>query len=269
MTPNKCEDASPILLKALFFSKKLISRSCCSIKNFISPDKLWPWQDNDEWLTHASEMYGPTGRYAYRIKLMADQIHELFGWDPDNLEDFILASQISQAEAKKFFIELTRVKKWRRTGVIWWNLIDGWPQFSDAVVSYDFVKKLAYHYIKRSQQTLCLMIAEPENWHARLMAGNDSLSERKGVCRVWDGDTGEALYEGGFLARANQTTELARLRVSHGDQRLLLIEWESAGQRGVNHYVLGTPPLSFERYKGWLRKIAGLDGAFDADLVGS
>ncbi|NLB42874.1 MAG: glycoside hydrolase family 2, partial [Clostridiales bacterium] len=174
-----------------------------SMKNFISEEKLWPWQNNDEWLTHASEMYGQDGPYSYRIKLMADQIHEMFGFHPDNLEDFILASQISQAEAKKFFIEITRCKKWRRTGVIWWNMMDGWPQFSDAVVSYDFIKKLAYHYIKRSQQSICLMMSEPESWHIKLMAGNDTLRSREGTYRVWDGDTDETLSEGKFVANAN------------------------------------------------------------------
>ena len=95
---------------------------------------------------------------------MADQIKELFGIEPDNLEDFALASQISQAEAKKFFVEMVRVKKWRRTGVLWWNVIDCWPQFSDAIVDYYFGRKLAYHYLKRVQQPVCLMVTEPENY---------------------------------------------------------------------------------------------------------
>jgi beta-mannosidase len=239
-----------------------------SIKNFISQDKLWPWQNNDQWLTHAAEMTGPDGSYAYRIKLMADQIHELFGFDADNLEDFILASQISQAEAKKFFIEFTRAKKWRRTGIIWWNMIDGWPQFSDAVVSYDFIKKLAYYYIKRSQAPLCLMMSEPESWHINLIAGNDTLHSYQGRCRAWDGDTGEILFDGPFEAPANQSAVVSPIRISHGDQRLILIDWEAGEKRGVNHYILGKPPLCFERYKGWLKKIADLDGLFDADDIG-
>ena len=43
------------------------------------------------------------------------------------LDDFIFASQVSQAEAKKFFIERLRIGKGRRTGILWWNLRDGWP----------------------------------------------------------------------------------------------------------------------------------------------
>lgn len=239
-----------------------------SMRNFLSEDALWPWQDNAQWLAHAYEPFGPEGPYAYRIKLMADQTKELFGYTPENLEDFILASQISQAEAKKFFIELTRCKKWRRTGVIWWNMIDGWPQFSDAVVSYDFIKKLAYHYIKRSQQDVCLMFAEPESWHIRLMAGNDTLTPASGTYRVWDGDTGATLLEGSFDAPANQTNQIGKLRISHSDHRLLLIEWTVNGVRGVNHYCLGKPPFDLHQYRGWLEKIAALDNSFIASEVG-
>lgn len=88
---------------------------------------------------------------------MVKQVKQLFGAVPDTLSDFILASQISQAEAFKFFIEDTRTKKWERTGILWWNMIDGWPQFSDSVVSYDFRKKLAYYYIKACQQKVCIL----------------------------------------------------------------------------------------------------------------
>ena len=72
---------------------------------------------------------------------MVNQIKTLFGGVPEDLTDFTFASQISQAEAMKFFIERFRLSKWRRTGIIWWNLIDGWPQISDAVVDYYYGKK--------------------------------------------------------------------------------------------------------------------------------
>ena len=73
------------------------------------------------------------------------------------LEQLAMLSQISQAEAKKFFIEQTRLKKWRRTGIIWWNMLDCWPQISDAVVDYYFHKKLAFYYIGRVQQPVCMV----------------------------------------------------------------------------------------------------------------
>ncbi len=100
--------------------------------------------------------------YAYRICLMRDQVRTLFGCVPDTLEDFARMSQISQAEAKKYFIERFRVSRGRRNGIIWWSLIDGWPQVSDAVVDYGYTKKLAYHYIKRTQQPVLFAFDEPD-----------------------------------------------------------------------------------------------------------
>jgi hypothetical protein len=85
---------------------------------------------------------------------------------------------------------------------------------------------------------------------------------------VWDGDTDEILSHGNFVSAANASIEVDSIRISHGDQRLMLIEWIVDGVRSVNHYILGMPPLSFNRYKGWLKKIAELDGAFDPKQVG-
>jgi beta-mannosidase len=236
--------------------------SVASIQKFISPDQLWPWQDNREWRIHATDSSTEPGPFAYRVALMASQIEEMFGFTPDNLEDFALASQISQAEAKKFFIELFRLAKWRRTGIIWWNVLDGWPQFSDAVVDYYFNKKLAYHYIRRVQQPICVMVDEPRDWHCRVVLGNDSLADAVGRFRVWDADSGETLLAGDFASQANQNTELGRIRVSRGDQRLFLIEWEVNGCKYANHYLLGTPPFSFQKYQGWLKQIASQADGF-------
>ena len=96
---------------------------------------------------------------------MSDQIGEFFGIEAQNLQTFAFASQVSQAEAKKFFIEWARLSKWDKSGIIWWNIQDGWPQFSDAVCDYYGQKKLAYYYIKRVQKPVVLMMREPQNWH--------------------------------------------------------------------------------------------------------
>ena len=240
-----------------------------SIEKFIPQDKLWPWADNPDWLLHSSEPTGrPDGPYAYRNKLMADQIAQLFGSHAQALGDFILLSQIAQAEAFKFFIEHARAGKWRKTGVLWWNLLDGWPQFSDAVVDWYFGKKLAYWYIRRSQAHLCLLVTEPRDWHVRLLACNDTLQARRGTYRLWDADTGETLLSGDFTAPPNENTGLGRLRAESAAHRLLLLEWEAGGERGVNHCLLGRPPFDPARYRAWLAQIAALDGSFDARQVG-
>ena len=112
------------------------------------------------------------------------------------------------------------------------------------------------------------MISEPENWHVSVMVGNDTLRNATGTFRVWDADTDETLAEGLFTAIANTTEEITKIRISHGDQRMFLIEWCIDGTRYVNHYVLGKPPLSFERYNSWLSNIAAGDGIFSAEEIG-
>ena len=78
----------------------------------------------------------------------------------------------------KFFIERFRGEKWRRTGIIWWNLVDGWPQISDAIVDYYYCKKLAYHFIKRSQEPVCLMISETKAEDLILVGANEYLEDK-------------------------------------------------------------------------------------------
>jgi beta-mannosidase len=244
------------------------SPNLSSIKRFIDEEHLWPWQENSQWITHCTDSLGDKGTYVYRIKLMADQIKELFGMYPDNIEDFVIASQISQAEAKKYFIEMVRLKKWSMTGIIWWNMIDGWPQFSDAVVDYYMGKKLAYHYISRVQEPFCIMIDDPESWHVKVVAGNDSLVNQKGSYRIWDADTEEVLLQGEFSVKANENEELGKIRISHSDSSVLLIQWTINEEIYGNHYLLGYPAFSLDTYKGWLKKIAALKNDFSAEEVG-
>lgn len=229
-----------------------------SIKRFISPSKIWPYQGNDEWMLHSTSPYPDTGVFGDRTQLMANQLRYLFGEIPDNLEDFVSASQITQAEAMKYFIEHFRSGMWRRTGIIWWNLIDGWPQFSDSVVDYYFTKKLAYSYIKRCQFPLLLMITEPQDGCHRLLASNiSSKSERFGYS-VSDIVTGDVLVENDGVVPADSVAELAKLDDLDGSQRMVLINWENDGGKWFNHRLCGMPPYNLNDYRKWAR-IADLE----------
>lgn len=224
-----------------------------SLKKFIPEDYLWPW-DNDYWRLHSVEHWRTKRRSYNRNELMANQIKELFGFIPEDIDEFILASQITQAEAKKFFIERARLSNdiW---GIIWWNVIDCWPQISDAIVDYYFSKKLAYYYIKRVQEPFCIMITEPENWYIKIIGVNDTLTEKRGTYRVYEADTKEDLSSGEFLVSTLDKKILGKIRVSRGEQRLFIIEWELNNNKYLNHYMLGYPPFSLERYKEWLKII--------------
>jgi beta-mannosidase len=235
-----------------------------SLKKFLSPGELWPWQDNPAWQDHSVYHWQRSAVERDRIRLMANQIRELFGYIPNQLEQFALASQITQAEAKKFFIESTRLRKWTTSGIIWWNLIDGWPQFSDAVVDYYFTPKLAYHYIQRAQAPLGLMIGEPgAGKYLPLVACNDTREDTPVTFRAWDADSGESLAHGRALIPANENWQVARIRAFASDQRLILLSWEINGQPFSGHYLTGTPPFSLNAYLTWLKQIAALPKPFD------
>ncbi len=227
--------------------------SPASVKSFIAPDKVWPFMDengipNDDWICHSSEMEkGVDGPYAYRIKLMSDQVKTLFGSLPDNLDDFARQSQISQAEAKKYFIERFRLSKWRRTGILWWNLIDGWPQFSDAIVDWYGTKKLAYHYIKRSQAPVCLMFDEPHDGVLDLYAVNDTPTDMPLRFTVKNLSTGEAVANGEATALADSS--VIAMTIPEQKSGMLFVEWESeSGTRGNNHFSTQTQNISYEQY---------------------
>ncbi len=221
-----------------------------SIKKFITPDKVWPYHNNAEWILHSSDQKGDDSR----MMLLEKQVRQLFGIVPENPEDFILASQISQAEANKYFLERARTSRPEKTGIIWWNLIDGWPQFSDAVVDYYYNKKLSFYYNKRSQAPFIICGSDVYDWHVTLFASNDTPTEKSGKFKVTDTSTGEVIYTGEFEACANTCTKIARIPVYHSEQKILYFEWEVDGERGFNHYLCGYPPISFEMYKEVMEK---------------
>lgn len=231
-----------------------------SLRRFLrEPEKIFREDGipTDEYLVHcASPETDKNAPYGYRINLAWDQVVTLFGRAEEDPADFIRQSQISQAEAFKYFIEKFRIGKWKRTGIIWWNLIDGWPQVSDAVVDYYYVKKLAYYYIKRSQEPVCLMFDEPREGCIRLVGVNDEVNGAELVYRVAkiDGSRGreETVMSGRAHLPGGSSTELAGLPVGEEEKVFYLIEWERNGKQYKNHYFTNILQISYRDYLGAL-----------------
>ena len=196
-----------------------------------------------------------------RIKLMANQVRELFGAIPEDLETFALASQITQAEAKKFFIESTRLRKWRDQRD---PLVEPDRRLAAVLrrgggLLFREEAGLPLHPALRSGRC-CLIVGEPGTGkYLPVVACNDTRRAVDVRYRVWDAETDETVAEGACRVPANQNWQVGRLRTFASDQRLYLIEWELDGQRFGNHYLVGTPPFKLERYKGWLGKITSAD----------
>lgn len=234
---------------------------------FPSPQSLYSFLQNpekifredgvptDEYLVHAaSPELEPNAPYAYRIKLACDQVVTLFGKAEKNLPDFVRQSQISQAEAKKYFIEKFRIGKWKRTGIIWWNLLDGWPQVSDAVIDYYYNRKLAYHYIKRSQQPVCLMFDEPENGKCRLVAVNDTPNDKlvDYTVRRFSDDT--VVLSGTCIVPADGIMQPDSLAIAENEKEFYYIEWSVDGVICRNHYFTNIIDIDYQLYMQALQK---------------
>ena len=169
-----------------------------SLERMFNPEFVYPWTKdgkwNDEWQTKAVRSHPNSTSTILRNDLMINQVKALFGECPKDLNQFIFASQVVQAEAMKFFVELWRMDKFRKTGIIWWNLRDGWPIISDAVVDFYNSKKLAYYYIKQVQHNACVMIGDPVDGKHPVIAVNDTREEKSGTVVVRDADSGETLF---------------------------------------------------------------------------
>ena len=220
-----------------------------SIDKMFTKDCRYPWKEdgdwNEEWLTKSVRPLPYFIEFVGRNDLMTNQ--------PKTLEDFIGASQSTQAEAMKYFVEKFRGDKFLRTGILWWNVRDGWPIVSDAIVDYYNSKKLAYKYIWNAQRNVCVLINDPEGAGLPLKAVNDSRSDASGKVKVTDIGSGKVVFKGKFKVPANGRVTIAELPVPAG-QGLLLIEYETADGAYRNHYLYGEPPFDYPTYRNWIQK---------------
>lgn len=188
------------------------------------------------WLCHATCPVPESNEiYAYRIPLMTRQVERLFGSADGDIKSYAFKSQISQAEAMKFFIERFRIGKNYRWGIIWWNIIDGWPQISDAVVDWYGNKKLAYGMIKRSQQPFCIMCDEPDsNGMLSIYAINDTRNNLTVDYSVTEALTDKTLLKGTVTVSPDTAVKIGEIKEKNGEY--YLIEW-SGDAVGKNHFV--------------------------------
>ncbi|MBQ6718033.1 MAG: hypothetical protein IJN22_03955 [Clostridia bacterium] len=259
-----------------------------SLKKYITKDHLWPiilpnGRPDPEWIVHAASMETKhIGTYEYRIALMLRQVAVLFSDMPDGntgrataeescdyfermkamfgdgiqaIDGIAKASQIFQAEAFKFMIERFRIRKATHGGLIWWNLVDGWPQISDAVVDYYFTKKLAYDYIKNSQQPLCLMFDEPDkNNKINLFVANEIPQDKTFNYKVTRINDGVVVCYGESTVEANGILQIDSITVDPDQKEMFLIEWECDGKTGRNHFVNNIRGIDFNTYIDFLNK---------------
>ncbi len=229
-----------------------------SLEQMFDPEFVYPWTSNggwnDEWQTKAVRAHPKSTIMDKRNDLMINQVKALFGDYPKDLDKFIFASQVVQAEAMKFFVELWRMDKFRKTGIIWWNLRDGWPIISDAIVDYYNNRKLAYFYIKKVQTNVCVMIGDSKDGKHQVVAVNDTREPASGSVTVRDADSGETIFSSSFEVEPNGKTVIGNIP-ELAKQTMWLIDYSTGNMKYTNHYLNGTPPFKLEDYNRWYKKL--------------
>ncbi|MFC2116960.1 glycoside hydrolase family 2, partial [Bacteroidota bacterium] len=229
-----------------------------SLERMFNKDYVYPWTGdgewNEEWQTKAVIPHPDAQFTIKRNDLMVKQVNIIFGECPKDLDQFIFASQAVQAEVMKFFIEFWRMDKFRKTGIIWWNLRDGWPIISDAVVDYYNSKKLAYYYIRQVQYNACVMIGDPEDGMHPVIAVNDTREGKSGRVTIRDADSGVTIFSSLFNIPANGKTMIGNIPEMH-KQSMWLIDYTIGQETYTNHYLAGMVPFSLDDYKRWYKKL--------------
>ena len=135
--------------------------------------------------------------------------------------------------------------------------MDMWKMgFNYSVLDSDYNPKLAYHFIKKSQENLSLVATRAEfDGNMELYFANGTLKNENGGYKVYaiDEDMNESIVcEGKFEALKNSTVKLASLGECKSP-RLLILECTVEGVRYINHAF--TAFSNFETMKSWLRSI--------------
>ena len=236
-----------------------------SLERMMDADFVDPWvtghEWNEEWLTKSCRSTPDDKSTVGRNDLMVKQIIAFFGACPETLDEFILASQITQAEAMKFFVELFRqnkgfsAEKGEKQGILWWNIRDGWPILSDAVVDYYFNKKLAFHYIQRVQRDVQAICCEEADGQHAVVVVNDTLKPARGHLEINRAGETVKLLDTDFNVEPNGKAHIGTL--PHPPQaEMWQLEWSTDRTASfASHYLAVSGPVNFAQYKEWMKAL--------------
>ena len=211
----------------------------CSIDRYL-PDG-WTFDGDEAWKDHSYPTEGTRQR----------GMEYLFTDVPENDDDKILASQYYQAEAYKFIVELSRMRKYSN-GIILWTMRENWPSFSSATVDYYGKRKKAFFAVKASYEPVQCMI-DIRDGVAYCYFVNDRLDGEEYEVSIKD-EKGNVLFSGKVKTDAD-TPSVLFTELPTADVKVFLTE-TSAGERRVRNYrYVYRDKISYPEYRGLYGKI--------------
>jgi beta-mannosidase len=96
---------------------------------------------------------------------------------PENLDEYVDFSMISQAEGLKFALEHFRRRKPHCSGTLFWQLNDCWPVLSWSVIDYHGFGKAGYYYARRAYSPILASFKALPDGSVELWLTNDTVSD--------------------------------------------------------------------------------------------
>ncbi len=96
---------------------------------------------------------------------------------PQDVEQYINYSMLTQAEGLKYGIEHYRRHKHRNGGSLIWQLNDSWPGTSWSIIDYELLPKAAYYYARSFYHPLLLCADHDPDQPFQVWIVNDRLEE--------------------------------------------------------------------------------------------
>lgn len=118
-----------------------------SARKCIAPDQLNP--DSEEWLFHSN-----TSSEHQMLNMVVDRYfgdHKKF-----NIQEYILRSQVIQAEIIRHIYDEFRRRKFVCSGLLFWTLGDSIGINNWAIMDYYLGKRPVYYYLQRSMDNLAI-----------------------------------------------------------------------------------------------------------------
>lgn len=214
-----------------------------SIDRYLSSG--WTFEDDAAWADHS---YPTEGKRTVGTDYLFENV-------PQDEDGKLLASQLYQAEAYKFVVELCRSRE-ENNGILLWTLRENWPSFSSALVDYYGVRKPAFEVVRASFAPLqCVIDVLGDT--AKCYLVNDRMDARCVPVRITD-ENGTELFSAQVQTQEDRAvTELTELCVQ--GRTLLLTELHNGAQIVGNYRYVYTQKIDFQVYqKLWNTKIKSI-----------
>ena len=201
----------------------------------------------------AGQFYWGSPEMAYRNKDTNHQkgilLMEGYTGIPQNIEEYMNYSMLTQAEGLRYGIEHFRRINLRNSGALVWQLNDSWPGTSWSMIDYELLPKASFYYGKVFFHPVLLSLEHEPGEPLSLWVVNDTLESLKGRLQLHVyGLDGEKVYLSTHHVEVGsqssiRITELSEAEVLGG--RLaeeVMVELVSEGFAApVNRYFLRDP----------------------------